>query len=649
MIDVLRPRISNRWLAGPAALAAVVSMLISGVAAGAQTDGGSDLVVRSVDGRDPDAVGVEFVWTGDRDQVPDLVVRENGSIVESTTPVRLEEDADFGIVLAIDTSSSMEDNAAFERALDAAREFIANKEPTDQIAIVGFNDVVRVVSRFTDDAEALNASLGQLGVGGGTSIFDAVAESVNLFEGTDLVANVVLLTDGGDKDSALGESQTVALLGDANALLYAIGLESEGLDTGLLDRLTSTTGGSVLTSSSPAELSGLYADVQDRLRQQFRATFVSETEREGPSEITLTIGASSGNASYTPGARLDSTTAIQPVPIADNPGVDFLQSEVFAIVAVVFVLLAVAGAAFAIGTAVTRDRPALDSVLQPYSDGFVAPDGDEEDRLATSAILQRAVELTGEFAARQGVLSCIENMLERANLPLRAAEALFFYVVAVVILALLGGLALGGVLGGIVILVVAALVPPAVVVYLASKRRREFHEQLPDLLALLASTMRAGYSLMQGVEAAAQEVIEPTRRELQRVVTEAQLGMPLEEALHNVAERMDSRDFEWAVMAIGIQREVGGNLAELLDIVGETMRQRERLRRDINSLTAEGRVSAVVLGVLPVAIGLMIYTLNPDYIGSLFEQTIGWIMVVGAAILMGAGFFWMYKIIDIEV
>ncbi len=143
----------------------------------------------------------------------------------------------------------------------------------------------------------------------------------------------------------------------------------------------------------------------------------------------------------------------------------------------------------------------------------------------------------------------------------------------------------------------------AIVSFLAGRRRKKFLSQLPDTLQLLSGTLRAGYSLMQGVEAVSQEVEDPMGHELRRVVTESRLGRPLEESLDGVAERMDSADFSWAVMAIRIQREVGGNLSELLLTVADTMTQRERLRRDVRALTAEGRMSAIVLGLLPIGLG----------------------------------------------
>src|SRR6476659_7683382 len=131
--------------------------------------------------------------------------------------------------------------------------------------------------------------------------------------------------------------------------------------------------------------------------------------------------------------------------------------------------------------------------------------------------------------------------------------------------------------------------------------------------------------------------------ELRRVVTESRLGRPLEESLDGVAERMASPDFAWAVMAIRIQREVGGNLSELLLTVAEAMTQRERLRRDINSLTAEGKVSAMVLGVLPVGVGAAMYVINPDDMGVLGHESVGHLLRLGGLLLMGGGFAWMWK------
>lgn len=606
------------------------------------------LVVRAVDGRDPDAVTVEFLYSGPRSSVPDLVIRENGVIVQSSGAALLDETESFGIVLAIDVSASMSEGGAFTRAIDAARQFVENRADDDQIAIVAFGNDVQVVQRFTDDDDELNAALDGLGVGGFTALYDSVIESVNLFGSSSLVPNIIVLTDGKDTNSASDLGGAISRLDAENALLFAVGIETAELDTGALQRLVDATGGAVLTVDDPARLAEVYDEVQSTIKRQYEVSFVSEVDRTGSVPLALTIGTTSVSASYAPGARLDTTIGVRPVETTGTSGVSALQSRTFVWVAVGLALFATAVAAFAVGLTVTRDRGGLNRVLQPYADGFVASDPDDEDRMATTSFISRAVEITGDFAERRGVLGRVEDRLEQANLPLRPAEAIFFSLAGGTLAAVLGYL-LGGAFGFLVMAAAAVVGPPVALSFLASRRKKQFDAQLPDMLTLLASTLRAGFSLMQGVEAAANEVAEPMRRELLRVVNESRLGMPLEEALSNVADRMESRDFEWAVMAIGIQREVGGNLSELLDTVASTMTQRERLRRDINSLTAEGKISAIVLGILPIGLGLVIFTLNRDYMNGLIEETIGLFMLGGAAVLMGIGFAWMYKLIDIEV
>jgi len=247
------------------------------------------------------------------------------------------------------------------------------------------------------------------------------------------------------------------------------------------------------------------------------------------------------------------------------------------------------------------------------------------------------------------VLDSIESKLEQANLPLRAAEAMFFTAAASVLLGLLFFVLSGNLLMGLAGVALAVAVPLALLNMQVRRRQKQFVSQLPDMLSLLAGTFKAGYSISQGFESVSREIDDPMGRELRRVVTESRLGRPLEEALEAAAQRMDSDDFAWAVMAIRIQREVGGNLAELLMTVADTMTQRERLRRDVNTLTAEGRMSAVIIGLLPPGLAVALYMMNPGYIGELFSPGIGYALVIASLVMMGIGFAWMKKTITIEV
>jgi len=198
-------------------------------------------------------------------------------------------------------------------------------------------------------------------------------------------------------------------------------------------------------------------------------------------------------------------------------------------------------------------------------------------------------------------------------------------------------------------LAVTAGVVPIVMLHRRRKGRlREFQMQLPATLNLLAGSMRAGFSFAQGLESVANEATQPTRRELQRVFTESRLGRPIEDALEDSANRMASVDMMWAVMAIRIQREVGGNLAELLDTVADTMTQRERLRLEIKSLTAEARFSGWILGLFPIAFAGVLYLVQPDYMSVLFQESIGIIAVICSAVMTFVGFIWLRKLLQIE-
>jgi tight adherence protein B len=264
------------------------------------------------------------------------------------------------------------------------------------------------------------------------------------------------------------------------------------------------------------------------------------------------------------------------------------------------------------------------------------------------SVVQQAVDFTEKFAGRTGLLAKVELMLEQADLPIRPAE-LLLYVPVLAVMTFVGSSLIFDPTVALVLTAIVGMVPFAYVMHKRDARMKEFERQLPDTLQLLAGAMRAGFSFMQGMETIADESTGAMRRELQRVFTEARLGRPIEEALDETAERMRSRDLAWAVMAIRIQREVGGNLASLLDTVADTMTKRERLRREIQTLTAEGRFSGIIVSLFAPAFGVFLFLTRRDYIEGLWSQSIGVIAMVGAAALSFVGWLWMRKIVRIEV
>ena len=181
------------------------------------------------------------------------------------------------------------------------------------------------------------------------------------------------------------------------------------------------------------------------------------------------------------------------------------------------------------------------------------------------------------------------------------------------------------------------------------QRRSKINDQLPDLLQTLAGGLRAGQTFIQTLDSAAEEMGEPFRTELLRALRELELGVSVEESFEGLRERVDDEDFDLVVDAVLIQRRVGGNLAEVLNNIAHTIRERIRIRGEVNALTGQARLSGWVLGLLPVAVGGLVYMMNPDYMGPMFTNPIGIAALVGAAISEVFGMLVIRKIADVKV
>ena len=253
------------------------------------------------------------------------------------------------------------------------------------------------------------------------------------------------------------------------------------------------------------------------------------------------------------------------------------------------------------------------------------------------------------FAESRGFSERLDAELEAAGVSLRSGEFVVASAVAALVFGVLGAALLRSSLLALIVAAVGGAFPTLLLRSALSKRAEKLREQLPDVLTIMASSLRAGHSFLQSLDTVAKEIAHPAAAEFQRVVAEIRLGRPAEDALESLAERVGSPDFMWAVLAVNIQREVGGNLAEILDTVADTLRERAMLRRRIKVLTAEGRLSAWVLGLLPFGIALYMFAVNPDYIGLLWKSTYGIIMLIVAGLLLVAGILWMKKIVDIDV
>lgn len=283
----------------------------------------------------------------------------------------------------------------------------------------------------------------------------------------------------------------------------------------------------------------------------------------------------------------------------------------------------------------------------------------ERDSLATGLAVLPGPGLTGWRAVIRAVSRHFESLkitrpLERcliqAGLPLRGSEFLVLCLgcaalAAILLMLLSGGRAAHGVLGAVV-----GLAVPVVILRVKAQRRiKQLSDQLGDALVLVANSLRTGYSFLQAVELVSREMPAPIAVEFGRLLRELNLGVTAEDALNNLARRLGSDDVDLVVTAVLIQRQLGGNLAEVLENIATTIRARIKLKGDVKVLTAQGRISGLILSILPVLVGLAIYFLNPDYLLPLFTHPIGLMMLSLAAAGQIVGALIIRKIVNVRL
>jgi len=289
-------------------------------------------------------------------------------------------------------------------------------------------------------------------------------------------------------------------------------------------------------------------------------------------------------------------------------------------------------------------RDALDSLRDDDRDGgepgiqasVVRAGGDMEDGLM-AVLAERIPKLwdLNHLLVQSGLTWTLRGFAIRTGLVASVAGLLLFLLFGRPVVA-----ALAFVIGG--------SVP---YLYVRWKKRRRTHQlesQLPDAIDLIARAVRAGHPLSSGLGMAAEEVPEPLASEFRTTFDEQKFGLPFEEALLGLGDRVEVVDVRILITAILVQREVGGNLAEILEKIAETMRARFNLKRQVRVYTAQGRMSGYTLAALPILVGLAITLINPDYMRTLFQETVGRGRLAGALILQGIGFLWIRKIVNIR-
>ena len=577
-----------------------------------------------------------------------LAVTENGTPVPPT--VERISTADLQVVLAIDTSGSMA-GKPIDAAKAAAARFLDRLPETTPVAIVAFGDKPAVVSSFAASRAASAAAIAALRSRGETSLFDGLVTAGGLFA-TDAPSRrvIVLLSDGGDTRSSARLGDALDAIGAAKATVHVVSLETKESDAASLRSIAVESGGRLVSAEDTVALASTFDQVAALVVNQYRVSWSATAS--GPASVELVLNAQGKEHRVGHGVTYPASTNTQPVtqpapspaevtPAPPGQPVISVAPQSMSGARLLWIGLGSIFAALALALAyLTSPAARVRRLAKEFG-----VNGRHSGSL--SRVSDRAVGSIDRAITRSSHRNTIEAQLIRAGLSIGAAEGVTA-VLAVAVVAFLLCLLWQGFLFGIAVAVAVILMAFLAVQVLAAKRAHSFAMQLDTTLQLMTSSLRSGYGVAQAVDAVAREAMSPTGEEFRRAVRETRIGRDLPGALRDVAVRMDSEDFGWVVDAIEINREVGGSLAEVLENVSHTLRDRSRLRRQVAALSAEGKLSAIVLVALPILLFFYIRVSNPDYLKPLLNTGTGQLLIVGGLGMLGIGSFWLSRIVKIR-
>jgi tight adherence protein B len=598
--------------------------------------------IKDVDTSGYPTLRVTFVASRSTSQEPTLT--ENGSKVAGLNAINLGRSK--SIALVIDRSRSME-GRPIRDAVAGALAFLNGKSAGDRVSVTAFGNTALALTDFSTATTDADSALRLLDVDAeqGTALFDGIVLAAGNLTAETLPARVlIVLTDGADTTSAVGLEEAVAAAQDAGVAVYPIAIEGKGFAAEPLQKLAAETGGTYYGTASSEALSEIYASIGEELERTWQLEYATAA-RPGESltiEASLPGGDSATRQFRAPGRPAPAVTLPEPSPLL--PEVFYKSSWGSWLIALAVGLIILMAAAFAFASprgAWLRGR------LQPHvlANERARAQAEEGERLAAFSGVFRATE---HAFGNLRPWKRIERMLLRADLPLKPAEFLYITVV----IALFVGAAVA--IAGLAVYFIAgfmagsAVLPYLFVAYKARKRLRLFETQLPDLLVTMAASLKAGHSFRQSMQSVVEEAEEPSAKEFKRVLTETRLGRPMDEALGEMSQRLGSKNFEFVISAVTIQRQVGGSLAGLFDMVADTVRQRHQFQRKIRGLTAMGRASAYVLVGLPFFVFVAIQVINRDYMDPLYETSTGHKLIIATLVMMAFGSAILKKIVSFK-
>ena len=535
------------------------------------------------------------------------------------------------VALVLDTSGSMS-GAPLAAAKAAAQSFLAQIPASVPVSVVGFGATASVVSPLSANRAAQQAAIAGLTANGRTALYDGIGAGLaQLPAAPEIRRVIVLLSDGGDTSSANALEPTAHALAGAKVPVFAVELRTVESNPAALETLASRTGGRVMAAGDPTALEGAFGAIAKQIVRQYAVTFRSSAH--GPTDVDVTVTTPAGPSTVR--TRLDfpplaaSAAASVPVTAAGEEAAPFRLGR-----------WAFAGGVALWGAALLALLLGLVTGWTPRARGLSR----RRRTLGLADAAERAESLGDTILRSRGGTEGLAERLDAAGLEIRVGE-LLMGVGATSLVALLAGWVLVSPVAGLVLAAVVLVGARLLVDHLARRRRNAFGDQLADTLQVLAGSLRAGHSLAQGIDTVARESDSPTAEEFRRMTVETRLGRDFVDALGALRQRVGNEDFEWVVQAVEIQREVGGDLAEILDAVNGTIRDRTRVRRQVSALSAEGRLSAWVLMVLPFALVAIMAVTNRGYMSPLFTTGTGYGLLAAGGALLAVGGLWLRRIV----
>jgi tight adherence protein B len=573
----------------------------------------------------------------------DVRVLENGEPVANLSLAAAGSVAagDSGVVLVIDASKSMRGDSIRD-AMAAARAFAERRPESQHIGVVAFNRRASVVLPLTTDDEAITRALARPPrLANGTHIYDGVDAALAAVKQSDVsIGTVIVLSDGADTGSTTSASAVAAEARKARVRVFTVGIRSPQFTSASLRKLGARTSGAYAEATSTADLGRIYAQLGARLASEYVLRYRSTAGPNRTVHVAVRIVGLGGLAvtGYTTPRTSSAASGPYRTPIADR----VLQSPV-TMLAVTLVIAALV--AFFVWSLVRpRQRTLRSRMAEFVSIRGPRQEGNEAEGRITSRVLvgaERSLEATKWWARFKETLELAEIRMSAIRIVLGTVAGT---VLLMWLLAVITGTVLFSVLGLAVPFVVRSLILRKL-----ERRRRLFAEQLPDNLQVLASALRAGHSFIGALSVVVDDADEPSRTEFRRVVADEQLGIALDDAIRAVVKRMANEDLEQVALVAALQRRTGGNMAEVLERVTETIRERFELRRMIKTLTAQGRMSRWIVSALPVALLVLISVINPEYTQPLFASTGGRLALLFAALMVVSGSLVIKRIVNIKV